>query len=201
MTMLNELNNAAAATRRVGKQGAVVSLIAASRVLTLKGQRPAVALEAGDQVMTRNNGLQTIRFVARRDAETAQMVHIKAGSLGEALPESDLVVAATDMVKMADAEDMIAAADLVGRDGITALEADVAIVEIMFDDCVTLLVEGVWVDAAAVAKEDTAEELTEKFPGLKLSAAPFKADRTALNPAVEKLLSDVIDSLSVDADA
>jgi len=199
MTTLNELNNAAAATRRVGKQGAVVSLISASRVLTLKGQRPAVALEAGDQVMTRNNGLQTIRFVARRDAEAAKMVHIKAGSLGEELPESDLVVEADHMIKLASEEDMIAASELVGRDGITALEAEVAIVDVMFDDCVTLLVEGVWVDASTVAKEDTAAELNEQFPGLKLSAAPFKADRTVLNPAVAKLLADVNDSLSVNA--
>lgn len=199
MTTLNELNNAAA-TRRVGKQGTVVSLIAASRVLTLKGQRPAIALEAGDQVMTRNNGLQTIRSVIRRDA-AAQLVHIKAGSLGEELPESDLVVAADDMIKLADTDDMIAASELVGRDGITAMEDTVAIIDVMFDDCVTLLVEGVWVDAAKVAKEETAAELTEMFPGLKLSAAPFKADRTVLNPAVAKLLSDVNDSLSVNAEA
>lgn len=67
---------------------------------TDKGARVIADLKIGDRVMTRDNGLQAIRWIGFSHISAAHLaavpslrpVRIRAGALGQGLPEADLVV-------------------------------------------------------------------------------------------------------------
>ena len=69
-------------------------------IATDRGQRPVETLRRGDKVVTRDNGLQRIYWVGRRDlsfgdlAESRRLrpILIRAGALGEGLPSRDMLV-------------------------------------------------------------------------------------------------------------
>lgn len=69
-------------------------------ITTLRGERPVEELCEGDRVVTRDNGLQTIRRISRRDYDYGQLaivphlqpVLVTAGAMGKGLPERDMLV-------------------------------------------------------------------------------------------------------------
>lgn len=76
-------------------------LMAGSVVLTLEGEMPVEFLSPGDRVITRDSGMAVVRAVHRRLAHI-ETVHIKAGSLGHARPESDVTLPASQEVLIRD---------------------------------------------------------------------------------------------------
>ncbi|RJE82777.1 hemolysin [Paracoccus onubensis] len=67
---------------------------------TAGGAKPIETLQSGDVVLTRDNGLQPIRWIGSRKIDSATLeaapnlrpIRIKAGSLGANTPGSDLIV-------------------------------------------------------------------------------------------------------------
>ena len=70
-------------------------------IATPRGEKPVEALRPGDRVITRDNGLQELRWTLRRDVSgrafldrpEARPVMIRAGALGRAQPERDICLA------------------------------------------------------------------------------------------------------------
>ncbi|MEM6578562.1 MAG: Hint domain-containing protein [Pseudomonadota bacterium] len=93
-------------------------------ILTPSGNRPVETLCVGDLVITRDHDVQPIRYIAHRELRGADRresqlpVLIRAGSLGPALPQRDLVVSAQHRMlltgpvvrKMHDASEVLAPA-------------------------------------------------------------------------------------------
>ena len=83
----------------VGDQN-VVCFTAGTLIETALGPQPIESLKVGDLVLTADHGLQPVRWIGRRclgsEALAAKPrlrpVRIKAGALGEGLPERDLLV-------------------------------------------------------------------------------------------------------------
>ena len=69
-------------------------------ITTARGDRPVQEMEVGDLVMTRDNGLQALRWTGRRQLcgetltrqERLRPVRIAAGALGDGVPATDLMV-------------------------------------------------------------------------------------------------------------
>ncbi|AHM05056.1 type I secretion target repeat protein [Roseibacterium elongatum DSM 19469] len=77
-----------------------ICFVAGTRILTPEGPKPIECLAPGDLVMTRDHGLQAIRWIgsttlpdhALAHRPEARPVRISAGALGHGLPERDLLV-------------------------------------------------------------------------------------------------------------
>ena len=71
-----------------------------TKICTLKGETPVEELSVGDRVVTRDNGLQTVRRIFRRHYDYGQLSSVKhlqpilvsAGALGKELPEQDMLL-------------------------------------------------------------------------------------------------------------
>lgn len=76
-------------------------LLAASNIMTAKGERRVDTLIPGDRIITRDQGMAVLEDVRTRDVET-QMVRIAARSLGHNRPEEDTVLPAGQRVLIRD---------------------------------------------------------------------------------------------------
>jgi hypothetical protein len=99
----------------------VASFTNGTSICTLKGEVPVEELVVGDRVITRDNGLQTIKRITRRDLDYGQLaaaqhlqpILVMAGALGNALPERDTLVSPNLRILQStglDATDSLAAA-------------------------------------------------------------------------------------------
>lgn len=79
----------------------LIVLPAGAMVLTLKGERAARDLAAGDRIITRDSGAVTLRAVAEGEASFAA-IRIAAGSLGHTRPERDMELAPDTLVHIRD---------------------------------------------------------------------------------------------------
>lgn len=221
MTKQTDISAEMVQARRVGKQGAVACFTAGTRILTLQGQRAVEQLTPGDKVMTRDHGLQTLRWIGCRHVSASEVsefantrpVRIAAGALGPKMPDRDLLVSPQHRVMVSgenvaevcgDEEGLVAAQDLVGRPGITVEEVEeVVYYHLMFDDHELVLSEGTWtesflpgVGAYNGMDVEAIDELFAMFPELKHVPTAYKPARPSLNPEVAKLLHNVNMSLS-----
>ena len=79
-------------------------------IATPKGERKVEELEVGDRVITRDNGMQVIRWIGKRDMageelaakEHLRPVLIRQGALGNGLPERDMMVSPQHRVLIAN---------------------------------------------------------------------------------------------------
>jgi serralysin len=182
-------------------------------ISTERGDVAVEALRAGDLVMTRDNGLQPVRWIGRRDLDRAalaaapglQPVLIGAGALGDGFPHRDMVVspqhrmlvtgAAADILFGSD-EVLISAIHLVGRPGILrpVMQA-VSYLHVLCDAHEIILAEGTWtesfqpalrmLDAMTATQRD---ELRALFPKL-FDRGSFPAARRTLRAHEARLLS------------
>lgn len=159
-------------------------------------QRGAVAIEklvAGDMILTKDNGLQPIRWVGSREVSAAELakapqlrpIRINAGALGVQLPATDLVVSPQHRIlirsKIAQRmfgtdEVLVAAKQLLDIDGIEIAE-DIATVEyfhILFDRHEIVFANGTeaeslytGVEALRGVGEKAREEIFALFPKLR----------------------------------
>lgn len=176
-------------------------------IATPRGERRVEELEVGDRVITRDNGIQEIRWVGRRSlsgAELARAAHlqpvlIRRGALGHGLPERDMLVSpqhrvlvASDMTALyfEDREVLVAAKHLVGRPGIeAAAPQEVTYIHFMFDQHEVVLSDGAWTESfqpgdLTLAGIGNAQrnEILELFPELKTpdGLAAYQAARRTL---------------------
>ncbi|WP_163026001.1 Hint domain-containing protein [Chachezhania antarctica] len=96
--------------------------VAGTRISTPSGTRPVETLAIGDLVMTRDNGVQPVRWIGSRTIEPEVMrrrkklrtIRIEAGALGQNLPRETLRVSAQHriLISTADAELMFGAGEV-----------------------------------------------------------------------------------------
>ncbi|MDE4174643.1 Hint domain-containing protein [Phaeobacter sp. PT47_59] len=134
-------------------------------IATPHGERKVEELQAGDRVITRDNGIQEIRWVGTRSLSPAELkgaahlqpVLIRQGALGNGLPERDMMVSPNHRVLVAndktafyfeDREVLVAAKHLTGLDGVDVVETTaVTYIHFMFDQHEVVLSDGAWTES------------------------------------------------------
>jgi len=160
-------------------------------ITTVQGEIPVEELTVGDQVLTRDNGLQPIRWIGTRHIdgrELAALPHlypilIRAGALGKGLPEHDMrlspnhrlyVSSAQTALYFKEREVLVAAKHLVNHRGVFEVEClGTTYIHFLFDRHELVLSNGSW--SESFQPEDYSlrgignaqrQEIYEVFPDL-----------------------------------
>ncbi|ETA51637.2 type I secretion protein [Rhodobacteraceae bacterium PD-2] len=161
-------------------------------IATPKGERLVEDLEVGDRVITRDNGIQEIKWVGRKDLTGFDLARkpqfkpilIQQGALGNNLPEHDMLVSPNHRVLVAndkttlyfeEREVLVAAKHLTGLDGVDEVEANgVSYIHVMFDQHEVILSNGAWTESFQPGDYSLKgignaqrEEILELFPELE----------------------------------
>jgi hypothetical protein len=134
-------------------------------IATPEGERLIEDLKVGDRVITRDNGIQEIRWMGRKDLSSFELtrkphlnpVLIQKGALGKNLPEHDILVSPNHRVLVAndkaalyfeEREVLVAAKHLTSLDGVDEVISNgVAYIHIMFDQHEVVLSNGAWTES------------------------------------------------------
>ncbi len=134
-------------------------------IATPRGEVAVESLRAGDKVVTRDNGLQEIRWVGQKALNWTDMaaapylrpVLVKQGSLGNGLPERDMMVSPNHRLLVAndrtalyfdEHEVLVSAKHLVGSAGVHAVESmQTTYIHFMFDQHEVVLSNGAWTES------------------------------------------------------
>jgi len=185
-------------------------------IATPQGQRRVETLQVGDRVITRDNGMQQIRWIGKRRLSGAELardghlrpVLIQQGALGKGMPERDMLVSPNHRILIVsdqstlyfeDREVLVAAKHLTSRPGIDTVEASgLTYVHMMFDHHEVILSDGAWSESfqpggnslAGVAT-DQRNEIFELFPELATQEGvmAYGAARRSLRKHEAQLLS------------
>ncbi len=161
-------------------------------IATPKGERRVEDLQVGDRVITRDNGIQEIRWVGQKSmsgAEFERAAHLKPvliqkGALGGGLPERDMMVSPNHRVLVAndktalyfeEREVLVAAKHLTGLEGVDIVDvSETTYIHVMFDQHEVILSDGAWTESFQPGDMTLAgignaqrNELFELFPELK----------------------------------
>ena len=136
-----------------------------SLIATPKGERLVEELRMGDKIITRDNGIQEIRWVGEKKLgwkDLAANPHLKPiliqkGSLGNDLPERDMMVSPNHRMLVANDKTMLyfeerevlaAAKHLVNNNGVHAVETmGTSYLHFMFDNHEVVLSDGAWTES------------------------------------------------------
>lgn len=161
-------------------------------IATPRGEVPIETLEVGDKVITRDNGIQTIQWIGRREMKRRDFdavpylcpIRISQGALGYGLPERDMLVSPQHRVLVAnektalyfeEREVLVAAKHLTSLDGVeVAAPDDIDYIHLMFEQHEVLLSDGIWSESfqpgdmtlGAMGSEQR-EEIYQLFPELR----------------------------------
>ncbi len=183
---------------------------------TARGEVRVEDLRVGDRVVTRDNGVQEVRWVGKADVGPAELmansekqpVLVRQGSLGRGLPERDMLLSPNHKLLIAndqtsllfeEREVLVAAKHLVHIEGIAQVRASqVTYVHFMFDHHEVVLSDGTWSESfqpgdysMAGIDPDQREEIFSLFPALRDrdGLAAYGAARNSLKRHEAKLLS------------
>ncbi|MGJ8597538.1 Hint domain-containing protein [Sulfitobacter sp.] len=162
-----------------------------TRIATPRGEVAVEDLRVGDRVITRDNGLQEIRWIGDRAMSSAEFlahahlapIRIAKGALGNDLPERDMMVSPNHRLLVAndktvlyfeESEVLVAAKHLTGLAGVSSVNTmDKTYVHLMFDKHEVILSDGTWTESFQPGLESLAgvgntqrNELLEIFPEL-----------------------------------
>ncbi|MEP1943224.1 MAG: cadherin-like domain-containing protein, partial [Sulfitobacter sp.] len=184
-------------------------------IATPKGERKVEDLEVGDRIITRDNGMQEIRWVGRREMSGEELnakehlrpVLIQKGALGNDLPERDMMVSPQHRVLVAndktalyfeEREVLVAAKHLTDLDGVDVVEVShTSYIHIMFDQHEVILSDGTWTESfqpgdmsLAGVGDASREEILELFPELatREGIEAYAAARKSLKKHEAKLI-------------
>ena len=193
----------------------IICFTPGTAIATPKGERLVEELREGDKIITRDNGIQEIRWLGTRTLtghDLARKPHmrpilIQKGSLGDNLPEHDLLVSPQHRVLMTgdrtqlyfEEREVLAAAkhltDLAGVDEVGTL--GVTYVHFMFDRHEVVLSNGAWtesfqpgVDSLDGLQQAQRDEIFELFPELETveGVKDYAAARRSLKKHEARLL-------------
>ena len=134
-------------------------------IATPRGEVPVESLRAGDKIVTRDNGLQEIRWTGSKSMSWADLaanphmkpILVRQGSLGHGLPERDMMVSPNHRLLVAndrtalyfeEHEVLVAAKHLTGGKGMHSVDAaGVSYVHFMFDRHEVVLSNGAWTES------------------------------------------------------
>jgi Ca2+-binding RTX toxin-like protein len=176
-------------------------------IATPKGEVPVENLRAGDRVITRDNGIQELRWVGRKDMAWADLlsnphlkpVLVRAGALGNGLPERDMLVSPNHRMLVAndrtqlyfdEHEVLVSAKHLITAQGVQVVDvAATAYIHFMCDRHEVVLSNGAWTESFQPGDytlkgmgNAQRSEIFELFPELKTDAglAGYGAARRTL---------------------
>jgi Ca2+-binding RTX toxin-like protein len=184
------------------------------RVATEKGLVAVEALVAGDMVVTRDHGLQPIRWIGSRALSAGDLmadpalhpVHIRKDALGPDCPDRDMMVSRQHRMLMCgpaaellfgSAEVLVRAAHLIGLPGVTSVApAGITYLHVLFDRHEVILADNAWSESfqpgdRSLEGLDTTqrEELDKLFPDMTSDAsARFAAARITLKSHEARVL-------------
>ena len=164
-------------------------------IATPRGEVPVESLQAGDKIITRDNGMQEVRWIGRRDltwGDLAAAPHLKpilvrAGSLGHGLPDRDLMVSPNHRLLVAndrtalyfdEHEVLVAAKHLTAARGIHSVDAaGASYIHFMCDRHEVVLSNGAWTESFQPGDmtlkgmgNAQRSEIFDLFPELKTSS-------------------------------
>ncbi len=164
-------------------------------IATPYGEVPIETLEVGDRVITRDNGVQRIRWIGERVVggdELGRMpslrpILIEAGALGNGLPERDLLVSPNHRMLVTgqadllygEAEVLVAAKHLTHLPGVRQVDVEnVTYFHILFDRHEIVLSNGTWSESFRpgdvgmdALEDDQRREILALFPELAQETA------------------------------
>ncbi len=185
-------------------------------IATPRGERLVEDLQIGDRVITRDNGLQEIRWVGKRALNGAELaaapnlrpVLIRAGALGHGLPERDLLVSPQHRVLMAseraalyfeEREVLAAAKHLTDLEGVDVVDANATTyIHFMCDQHEVVLSNGSWTESFQPGDQvmdgmgtEQRDEIYALFPELreKEGLDAYHAARRSLKKHEARLLA------------
>ena len=185
-------------------------------IATPKGERKVEELEVGDRIITRDNGMQEIRWIGRREMSGEELVAkehlrpilIQKGALGNDLPERDMMVSPQHRVLIAndktalyfeEREVLVAAKHLTDMEGIDVVDVShTTYIHIMFDQHEVILSDGCWTESfqpgdmsLAGVGDASREEILELFPELatREGIEAYAAARKSLKKHEAKLIT------------
>ncbi|SEW10355.1 Ca2+-binding protein, RTX toxin-related [Cognatiyoonia koreensis] len=184
-------------------------------IATPKGERLVEELQVGDRIITRDNGIQEIAWVGHKTMDGKQLaanphlkpILIKAGSLGDGLPERDMLVSPNHRVLVAsemtqlyfeEREVLAAVKHMTGAQGIHAVEVmATTYIHFMFERHEVVLSNGAWTESFQPGDyslkgigNSQRNEIFELFPELatKTGLEDYQSARKALKKHEAKLL-------------
>lgn len=183
-------------------------------ILTDRGERPVESLTAGDLVMTRDHGLQPLRWVGQRHLSYVDLlaqpemrpVQIAAGGFDGFGPDRTMLVSpqhrllvetAQAELLFGEAEVLVAAKHLLGHAAITSvLPAEgVSYIHILFDRHEIVKSDGLWTESFQPAERtlsamdaDVRAEVLTLFPALADATGVMAAARPSLKAHEAKVL-------------
>ena len=195
VSFLDADRNVIGTTRFTNIENVIPCFTPGTLIATPRGERPVEDLRIGDKVITRDNGIQEIRWVGRKDLDHAAFasnphlrpVLIRQGSLGNGLPERDMLVSPNHRVLVAndrtalyfdEHEVLVSAKHLVGTQGIAPIHsAGTAYIHFMCDRHEVVLSNGAWTESFQPGDytlqgmgNAQRTEIYELFPELKTPA-------------------------------
>jgi Ca2+-binding RTX toxin-like protein len=186
-------------------------------IATPQGERRVEDLKVGDRVITRDNGMQEIRWVGAREMSGAEFekaphlkpILIRQGALGRGLPERDMMVSPQHRVLIAsdktalyfeEREVLVAAKHLTDREGIDPVEVSgTTYIHLMFDQHEVILSDGAWTESfqpgdmtLGAMGDAQRQEILELFPELatREGLESYGAARRSLKRYEAKLLAE-----------
>ena len=172
-------------------------------------------LKVGDRVVTRDNGLQSIKWVGKKRLDHMQLkeltalrpILIEAGSLGKNIPDRDMLVSPAHRIlivlKVAQlyfgqTEVLVAAKDMCDIEGVCVTVVPyITYVHFLCDNHELVLADGAWSESFQPGDyslkgmdEDQREELFELFPDLatKEGVKGYRAARASLTKRESSLI-------------
>lgn len=175
-----------------GKPGGVICFAPGTKILTPDGLRAVQDLREGDAVQTKDNGVQSLRWIGRRHMSGARLyamphlrpIRFRAGTLGQGLPDDDLIVSPDHRVLLSGPaarelfnvdEVLVAAKDLINDRSIVTERNMYGIdyIHLLFDAHEVIFANGVETESyhPGFADLDAIEDrqracLLERFPHL-----------------------------------
>ncbi|MCV2892112.1 Hint domain-containing protein [Lentibacter sp. XHP0401] len=184
-------------------------------IATPRGERLVEDLKVGDKIITRDNGIQEIRWMGQRTLSGHELARspnlrpilIQKGALGNNLPEHDILVSPQHRILInnertslyfEETEVLAAAKHLTGLKGVDEVGTlGVSYVHFMFDNHEVVLSNGAWTESFQPGQSvidglgtEQRDEIFQLFPELKTEEGikDYTAARRALKKHEAKLL-------------
>jgi hypothetical protein len=184
-------------------------------IATPKGEVLVENLRAGDRIITRDNGIQELRWIGQRKFDWAHLtanphlrpIMVRRGSLGNGLPERDMMLSPNHRVLVSndrtslyfdEREVLVSAKHLVGGKGIFEVESiGTSYIHLLFDQHEVVLSDGAWTESFQPGDYTLSgmgnaqrSEILELFPELKTKEGleDYTAARRTLKKHEAKLL-------------